>query len=106
MDGKMRFFDEVGGLWEVFCGSRGLLETCLGDRGGLLWIRGGFYGLLRCLWYGFGCPWRPFGGCLGGFGWTLGSPGLANKIAPRAFQKHSWALFLETFMMFRVDFGQ
>ena len=73
VDGKRWFFDEFGGLWEVFCGSRGLLETCLGDLGGLLWIRGGFYGLLRGLWCGFGCPWRSFGGLLGGFGWTFGS---------------------------------
>ena len=46
VDGKIWFFDEFGGLWEVFCGSRGLLETCLGDLGGLLWICGGFCGLL------------------------------------------------------------
>ena len=59
VDGKLWFFGEFGGLWEVFCGSRGLLETCLGDLGGLLWIHGGFYGLLRGLWCGFGCPWRP-----------------------------------------------
>ena len=57
----------------MFCGSRGLLETCLGDLGGLLWMHGGFYGLLRGLWCGFGCPWGPFGGLLGGFGWTFGS---------------------------------
>ena len=38
----------------MFCGSRGLLETCLGDLGGLLWIHGGLFGLLRVLWCGFG----------------------------------------------------
>ena len=75
VDGKRWFFDEFGGLWEVFCGSRGLLETCLGDLGGLLWIRGGFYGLLRGLWCGFGCPWRPSGGLLGAFGEHLGAFG-------------------------------
>ena len=62
----------------MFCGSRGLLETCLGDLGGLLWIHGGLYGLLRVLWCGFGCPLGPFEGAwealgahLGVFGWLV-----------------------------------
>ena len=65
---KRWFFDEFGGLWEVFCGSRGLWATCLGDLGGLLWIRGGFYGLLRGLWGSF---WGALGGHVGVFGWPV-----------------------------------
>ena len=72
VDGKRWFFDEFGGLWEFFCGSRGLLETCLGDLGGLLWIHGGFYGLLKgslvWFWVPLGTLWEAFGSLWGAFG--------------------------------------
>ena len=50
--------------------ARGLLETCLCDLGGLLWIDACFLGLLggpRC---DLGWPWGPFGLLLVAF-WTI-----------------------------------
>ena len=70
---------EVLGLWgalgRCFVGSGVLLETCLGDLGGLLWIHSCFFGHLGGSWSHFGWPWAPFGRLLGAFGEHLGAFG-------------------------------
>ena len=58
-----------------FVGSGVLLETCLGDLGGLLWIHSYFFGHLGGSWSHFGWPWALFGRLLGAFGEHLGAFG-------------------------------
>ena len=69
------FFGVLEELWERFWGSGVLLETCLGDLGGLLWIHSYFFGHLGGSWSHFGWPWAPFGRLLGAFGEHLGAFG-------------------------------
>ena len=73
------FFGVLEELWERFWGSGVLLETCLGDLGGLVWIRffghlgglgrilgglglplGGFWEPLGSIWEPLGGQWLPF----------------------------------------------
>ena len=59
-------------LWESFWGCGVLLEACLGDLGGLLWIHGYFFGHLVVLG-GLGRISGGLGLPLGGFWEPLGS---------------------------------